>query len=357
MNRFSRWRTWAVALAIAVLVGACSGQSTQSAPTGDWPEQPVTVDLGSAQVEAQGPPKRLAIFIAGSGNYTYAEGLIKGAQDAADEEGIAYDVFQADFDPQVQYNQVQNAISSGKYDIFALQPANAQMCSLVGKEAAGAGIVTTVLAATLCGTDAQNGDALWSPGTLNMMLGGGNAYEFTEYLNYIIAQNPGNHHALLVSGPDTNGNTKAFDAGVKDVLAAHPEFKTTIVRTDFSTPDAFTKVQNALQGSPDIDIVYTQYVDLTVGAINAAEGLGRAGNIKFYDFGASKVSAELVESGKAAATYPEFPYTAAYKGVQAIFAARRGEDPGPRVQGKEQYLPGSPTIITQQELPDLHVEW
>ena len=101
-----------------------SSMVSQAGPT-QAQDAPVKVDLGNAIVEVSGPPKRLAVFIAGSGKYTYSNALIEGAQDAAKAAGIEADVFQANFDATVQYNQVQNAITSGKYDLFALQPANA----------------------------------------------------------------------------------------------------------------------------------------------------------------------------------------------------------------------------------------
>ena len=344
-------RTCALGLVLIAAVAGCGSTHSTNNDDSATPSTKVTVDVGSGQVPVSGKPKRLAVFVAGSRQYTYTQALISGATDAADAVGLAHDVFQANFDPATQFAQVQSALSSGKYDMFALQPVDASLCSLINKQAVLAKVLVGVMATTLCGQDAKSGEALWSPGTVDMVLTGGNAANFQTLFGRIVKDNPGPQEALYLEGPESNGTTKAFESGVE----APKGWKVTRIYTDFSTPDAYAKVQNALQANPGVTLIYSSYVDDTVGALNAAQALGR-NNIRFYDFGGSMVSKNLVLSGKVKATAPFLPLSTGKFTVESLLRAREG-DKVDRVSGPANYAPNVPAVIDPTVAKSFKPEW
>ena len=70
---------------------------------------------------------------------------IKGAQDAAKKYGVTVDMFDSNWTPATQFNQAQNAISSGKYQaILAEMNDGNQACAILSKEAPAKGVMAMI---------------------------------------------------------------------------------------------------------------------------------------------------------------------------------------------------------------------
>lgn len=104
-------------LAVAVTAGCGSGTSSTS-----------TANTGTSKAAGAG---RIALLLAVQANP--ASGAVtEGAKAEAAKEGAQLDVFDAGFDAQKQYSQMQDAITTGKYKGLLVQAVDgSSICSLV----------------------------------------------------------------------------------------------------------------------------------------------------------------------------------------------------------------------------------
>src|ERR1700737_2533441 len=72
---------------------------------------------GSAQSSGSSHPVRIALFVLATAN-AYSAGHIQGATAEAKKLGATLKVFDGGFDATKQYNQLQDATTSGQYDAF-----------------------------------------------------------------------------------------------------------------------------------------------------------------------------------------------------------------------------------------------
>jgi ribose transport system substrate-binding protein len=343
-----------VALALmgaTLVVAACGGSDSASE------SETTAVDVGSGTVDIATEPTDVAMFVAGSASgYTFTAALEKGAEKAASENGMKVEFFEANFDPAAQYSQVQSALASGKYDAFVIQPTSPQLCKLLRDAAVENDVLVTVIGATLCGQDHETGDKLWSPGTLTYVGGQYGVPGFTAYVEDIVADNPGPQKAIQVIGPKEFGVTRAWFEAVDPIYEANPQFDVVAtVYTDYTTPDAFRKTQDALQGNPDVGIVISQYGDLTRGVVRAADALERD-DLKIYDFGGSAESVDLMDKGKVQATFATYPRSMGSAAIEAIVAAAAGEEV-PRFIEKDGNPDGLESVLDSSDVRKLEPQF
>lgn len=300
--------------------------SSEAAPSSSPADQGVTVPIGDQEVTVTPPIKSVALFIAGSAaNYTWSAAAEEGAKSAAEADNVELTIFEANFDPVAQFNQVQNAITSGKYQGLVIQPVSAQMCDIVGTDAVKNNLLVVSIGATLCGQDDQEADGLWSPGTLTFVGGQYGVPGFIDFTSAVLAQNPGPQKVIQVIGPEDYGVTRGWNAAIDQTWKGDPNFEVVAtVYTDYSTPDAYNKVLDALQANPETTVIVSQYIDMTKGVVKAVEDLGRT-DIKVYDFAGSAESVKLVQEGKAVATFASYPKSIGAAAIQAIVDAANGQ--------------------------------
>lgn len=100
---------------------------------------------------------RIALLLASSAN-AGSTAVAAGVQDQADDAGAEVDVLSADFDPQRQFSQMQDAITTGKYDGILVQPLDgSSICGAVG-QAVAAGIAVGSVNSAI-GTDFSSPDS------------------------------------------------------------------------------------------------------------------------------------------------------------------------------------------------------
>ncbi|GAA2591666.1 hypothetical protein GCM10010399_22760 [Dactylosporangium fulvum] len=326
--RLKRSSVWLGAcLAVIALATAACGTSPDAGGSSGSTAGTTKVDVGDGQTVNAKPVRNVAFLMGGSvATNEYAAALAKGAKEAAEKYGVDLSIFEANFDINTQYNQLQNTLTSGKYQAMIVQPTTPQVCKQVQQGVKRYQVLITVLGSTLCGQDDSSGDELASPGTVSFVGGMYNTPGQEAFLKDCIAHSPGKHQALALLGPEYFGTTKAWKAAGKLVLPDNPDFRITReVNTNWSTPDAFKRVQDALQGAPDIDVIISAQSDLTKGAVRAIKSLGREGKIRVYEMGGGKDSVALVQSGEVYSTFPTYPKSSAYAALEALVKASKGE--------------------------------
>ncbi|MDO8212225.1 sugar ABC transporter substrate-binding protein [Conexibacter sp. CPCC 206217] len=330
-HRFGRVGALAGAVAVIALAGCGSDSSsggsgsTGSSDSGSSGE--VSVDVGTGTpVKVSGKP-RIAFYIFGGGN-AYGVAERKGALRAAADYGVDVTLYDGAFDAQKQFNQVQTAINSGRFNAFSLDPVDANLvCNLASRTAPARGIVVSVFDQPLCGRYAQPTiEGLWQPGTLNFVAGYFTIQRMHDWLEAIVREFPGPQKVGLITGLAVDSLSKDFDSEVERVKQEHPEFEVAgEQRTDYTTTKGYAAAQTLLQANPDLTLIISDYSDLTVGASKAIEQAGKSDQVKLADFGGSSAVTRMVQDGSVALTTPTYPYSEATNSIKSLVDAFEGK--------------------------------
>lgn len=328
MSRTRKHRVAILAAALTTLAltaTACSSPGGSPAPAGET----VQIDVGTSTPVSASTPLRVAVALPGTNN-SYLQAQIEQVKsDIAKIPGAEVTIFDGKFDATTQYNSLQTIIQSGKYNAILLPSLDSNLnCKVATEQAPAKNIVVVAMTTALCGRTVNEGDELWAPGTLAFVGGVDTVEYWTDYLEYVIAQNPGPQKVIMLKGPDNIGITINLDAAIEKVTAAHPEFQIVAeANTDYSIPQGNQKAADMLQAHPDATILFSAYVTLTQGAVQAVQAAGRTGEIKIYDKGSSKYSIEQLEAGTILASAPEYPRTTITSALQQVVDALDGKAP------------------------------
>ncbi len=316
----------AIMTALILTTTACAGGGT-STPVDEG--EAVSVDVGTGTPISLSEPLRIAVALPGTNNSYLQAQVDQIKADVAKIPGAEVTIFDGKFDPTTQFNELQTIIQSGKYNAILLPSLDSNLnCKLVTEEAPKANIAVVAMTTALCGRTVNEGEELWAPGTLSYVGGLDTVEYFTQYLEYIVAENPGPQKVIILKGPDNIGITINLDAAIAKVTAAHPEFEIVAqANTDYSIPQGNEKATDLLQAHPDATIVFCAYVTLTQGTLQAVEAAGRQGELRIYDKGTSEYSIEQLLAGTIEASSPEYPRTVITASLQQLVDALAGKEP------------------------------
>lgn len=300
-------------------MGAASGASGACTPK--------KINVGGGMTIKGGCDKlKIAYFSAGSNN-VYLQAGIKAAKDTAKKAGADMTIFDGSFDAKKQYDQIQNAITSKKFNAFVSEVIDPrQECKILTQTAPKAGIVVSNVNQPLCGKGLAIGAAQYNPGTLTFVGGTQGKQAFHDWFFQVAKENPGPQKVLVLTGPDGSTQTLSTDLAIKNLKTAYPKFKIVAeVRTDYSVAQAFAKTQPVLQAHSDFTILMGNYSDLTRGIAQAVNAAGKNGKYKIYDSGGSSWAFDALKKGQIVSTRVYTPYTEVQKGVQALADAWKGK--------------------------------
>lgn len=288
---------------------------------------PHEIDLGEGKTVTGGCGPLKIAFLTAATNNVYLQAGIQGAKDAAKKVGAELEVFDSNWDPATQYNQVQNILSGGEFNaILAEMNDGNQACQILTEDAPKANVLVAVANLPLCGRATEEGNDLWSPGTLNFVGGSQGNEAFRDWIMEIAEKNPGPQKVAVVTGPDLNANTINTDAAIKAAQEKYPDFNVVaVVRTDYSVLQGNEKTAPLLQANPDLTILIGNYSDITRGAAQAVKQAGMGDQVRIYDSGGNKWAFQAVKNGVITSTRTLTPYTEMYVGVEALAAAWKGE--------------------------------
>jgi ribose transport system substrate-binding protein len=289
-----------------------------------------TVDLGAGHKVSYkaGQRTKFVFFNFGSG-FSYTAAIVKGAQDRAKALGVELDVLDAQVNPQRQVQQIQNAITSGKYaGGFVLPIAEGLLCDLGTQVGPSKNFMLVATNSPLCGREANEGEDTWAPGTLSFVSAGQEISKFKSWADYIQKDSSGEQKVIALVGPEQTGQSRNAVAALKQVQKEHPEFKIIdTVYTDFTTATALTKMQDALQTHGDATVVASIYSELTKSTVTVLKQQGLGGKVKVYDVGADSSVLPLIANGNVEMSYPYYPQTMGATALQSLVDARLGKTP------------------------------
>jgi len=317
----------------------------------------VKIDVGNGEpvVVDNSKPIKIALFIE-IGTNSAVQKTVEGAKVEAAKHNIQVDVFDARFDIARQVNQMQNALNSGYNAWIVAAIEGQQVCNMAAVEAPKQNIVVAVVTMAICGRSVNEGDAMWSPGTLTYIGGNEAPSAFEALMLQALKDSPGPLKVGLLTGQELHPITKAFDKAAAEVRKTHPDFDVVATyRTDYSPEMNQQKTQAMLLSHPDINAVIGVYTNMSKGVIPALEAAGKLGKVKVYEAGGTTWSVDALKKGWIQATTGYYRETAAATAVNAIVDAWAGRPVRRAVMNDgHALLPGQPAgkvaIITTANL-------
>lgn len=336
----------AAALAASALLLALTGCTTASSQAGS------TESASDAPTVSDPKDLKVAYFSAGSSNQ-YLQASIEEAKTVATEGGFSLDVFDGQFDAQVQFNQMQTALTSGKYNTFVVEPNDGNLvCDLLTKDAPAAGVMVSVFNLPICGRATNLGEDTWEPGTVTYV-GGQTLDVYEAWVDEVIKANPDGGKIALISGPDLNANSICFFKAA-EAFKDNPKFEVVAEQTtDYTTPKAFEAAQTIVQANPDLDILMSNFSGMTRGVVQATGGT----DISVYDFGGDQWALDNVGSGTITSTVMMLPRQETRDAIEAVVKYVSGDDVAKFINLTDSSsLPGTP-FVTKDNVGDFTAEY
>lgn len=347
--RPGRLRLAALATVAIVAFSACSSAAT-TAPSA----APSTATSPSAAASAAASPSAAAktlqiAYLSFAVANSYDAPMLAAAQAAAAAGNAQLTVFDANNDPAAQTKQLQDAVSSGKYDGIIVQPIY------------GGGLVTGVQAAIaakiavgnidqILGTDFTTADsqvqglsanAVFVPSQMGDKMG-----QLTVKACAAANANPckvGYIYSVKASGLDGALRTafdKAIAAGTNIQVVAEGE-------SFYQVALGLKAAQDMLTAHSDLSVIVGADQSIT-GALTAVTAAGRKGKVELVGYGGAAVALQGVQSGDRFGTVMQAPASEGRIGVTDLIQAIRTGTPVPGVDVLASFPDGG--IITKDNV-------
>ena len=351
MKITKRYLLAAVAVGALVLSG-CTSPSQQAAQQSEGGDTDVAALTQPEPTVESVSDLKVAYFSAGSSNQYLQAGIAEAKAYAADQ-GFQLDVFDGEFDAQVQFDQMQTALTSGKYNAFAVEPNDGNLvCDLLTTSAPEAGVMVSVFNLPICGRATNLGDETWEPGTVNYV-GGQTLDVYEAWVEQVKEQYPDGAKIALISGPDLNANSIAFFQAA-EAFADGPWEVVSQQTTDYTTTQGFQKAQTIMQANPDLDVIMSNFSGMTRGVLQATSG----SDVAVFDFGGDQWALDNVESGNLASTIIMLPRLETRYALQGFVDLIEGKETPVFVNLAElESLPGQSPFVYPDNVAEYEAEY
>jgi ribose transport system substrate-binding protein len=231
-------------------------------------------------------------------------------------------VFDAGNDPKVQYTQLQNVISSGKYQGIITQPIfGAGLAPLVAKAIAkGIKVVNIdqILGANFTTDKPQvkglSANVTFIPSKIGTQLG-------QQTIAACASKNLNPCKVGYIYSIKASTLDVAIYKGFSDAIAKNSAVQIVAEGQSYFTPSiALGAVQNMLQAQPDLNVIVASDQGIQ-GAIQAVDGAKLTGQVLLVGFGASAVGVAGVKAGTWFSDVAQAPASEGSLGMIALIKA------------------------------------
>ena len=346
MNRFLV-KVAAIGLTLLLVAGCGSGTAVPTSPP--EAQEPTAVS---------GEKIRIAVFTAVLGN-TYNQAVVDGVAEAAKAIGAEVVGFSAEYDSTLQINQIQDAITSGKYAAFVVEPTDGVLVAPIVDQAIAAGILVGAADAPV-GTDRttlQPYPGLIAYAAVPCPMQG---KAFGEMIvDACQGKNPCKV-AYMIGMSALKADQERLEA-MHAVLASHPEIQIVSEQEAAYMQDTGLSVmQGVLQAHPDLDVVASAGDQMSLGAAKAVADAGLTGKVTILGNGASKEAIPALKDGTLHATFALLPFTEGRLVGEALVRALQGGDKTAKVIDVTTMSPPLPPggpVITKDNVDQFVAEW
>lgn len=343
-------RTIASAAVVSMLGALTVGCSTASSQVR---EEASVADQGHTDV-TQVSDLKVAYFSPANSN-TFLQAASDAAQKFADEHGFQLDVFDAGFVSKTQYDQLQSALTSGRYNAFAIDTIDGNLeCDILSKEAPSQGILVGILTVPICDRTLNEGEDLWTPGTTTYV-GGQDLAIYRDWVEQVKADYPDGAKIALVTGPNLSGTTINMMKAAEDFSEDDGYEVVAHQATDYTTPQAFKAAQTIIQANPDVDVIMSHYSGMTRGIV---EAVGGKSQVAIYDSGGDQWALDQVASGTIKSTIMALPRTEIELVLQSFIDIVEGRTPEKVIDvSRDQRFPDSSPFVYQDNVAEYTPEY
>lgn len=327
-----RIRTGLGALAVAALV---AGLATASA--------------GAAGAKTG----RIAYLIGGLGN-TYLTAQVDAAKAAAKERGLVIDIIAGDFTPATQLGQIQDAISSGKYDGIVAETADGNTaCKPL--RAAAKKLPIAVVTSPICGSNPYTPGTVKFSGRIDFQDGQTTAQLACQALGGAPAE------IAFVTGIVALSSVQLFNKGfVAGIKKGCPNAKIVASPAGNYDPAAsLAAAQDVLQAHPNISLIATGADNMTVAVAKGLKSAGKLGQVKLVGYGGTKEAFALIKKGDMYGTVMLLPSQESSIGVHAVADALEGKPIAQKIylEKDDPIFKGKGNIITKANVAQYTAQW
>ena len=302
---------------------------------------------------AQDEPLKIAYLSFAIAN-SYDAPMLAAAKEAAAAGGAEIVEFDANNDPGVQTQQLQDAVTSGEYDGILVQPIF------------GAGLVTPVQDAIAAGVPVGNVDQILGE---DMTTSGAQVDGLSANVVFVPSEIGRKMGELTVQAcadldPCEVGYIDAFGQIPLDIsiraafdaaIAANPAINVVAQGIGMFNPaQGLTAGQDMLSAQPGIDVVVGSDQAIT-GVLEAVEAAALDHPVQTIGYGGGEVAIADVASGVRYATVMQMPATEGRLAVEHLISAIRSGEPVPGVDPVSE-LPND-GIVTQETAGEFTAEW
>jgi ribose transport system substrate-binding protein len=314
-----------------------------------------TLGLAGCSSDSSGGDAPQIAYMSFAVTNSYDSPMLAAAKAVAEADGAVVTVFDANNDPNAQYQQLQDVITSGKYQGIITQPIFGTGLVDLVSQAIEAGIkvvnMDQILGPDLTTFESQveglSGNVVFVPTELGSKLG-------EQVVDACASQkldpcNVGYMYNIKASALDV-ATKEAFDAAI-----AGSPVKIVAEGEGFFTPSfALKAVQDMLQAQPGINLIAGSDQSIQ-GAVQAIDGAGLTGKILLVGFGGSSTAVTGVASGAWFADVAQAPATTGKLAMQQLLDALKNGTVTPGTNP----LAGLPNngVITKDTASQFTGEW
>lgn len=305
----------AAAVAVAALaLAACSSSTSSGSST--------TTASAAASTSAPAAPKAMNIaYLSFAVDNTYDAPMLAAAQAVASTDGAKLTVFDANNNPQTQFNQLQTAISSGQYNGIITQPiVSTGLVSLV-EQAIAKGIkvvnMDQIMGPSLS-TDAPqvtglSANVTFVPTKIGTQLG-------QQVVAACASKNLNPCKVGYLYDIKASSLDEAIYGGFTAAIKGSPVQVVTNGQSFFTPTTGETAVQQMLQAQPGLNLVVGSDQGIE-GATVALQTAHLTGKVLLVGYGASSAAIAGVASGAWFSDVAQAPASEGRLAVQALVKA------------------------------------
>jgi galactofuranose transport system substrate-binding protein len=309
-------------VAILAAQGCGAGNPSTSPSTGDQQHRSGTLKVLAFDKMAARPTKKYRIaYLAECISNPYCQTRLKGFQAAAKKYGFEFKVFDANFNPQTQLQQVQDAVAQG-FDGYVFAPtAAAPGCTMWARFLKPTGKPVVTLDIPMCK------DADYTPGVAATVTMVRQAY-FNADVDYAFRSCKSECMVAAIGGFTGSDLFTVWERAIAQGKAKFPNVKVVSDQpANFDPRVALQVVGDALRAHPDLNMVISPWDDMTRGAEQAIVAAGKkpGKDVRIYSTGATKVGVQRVKQGLWNETMIFLPFQESYYAAVALIMALEGK--------------------------------
>jgi ABC-type sugar transport system substrate-binding protein len=312
-----------LSLAAALAAQGCgSGNRSSTQAAAENNQHSGTSKVLAFDKTAAKPTKKYRIaYLAECINNPYCETRVKGIQAAAKKYGFEFKVFDANFTPQTQLQQVQDAVAQG-FDGYVFAPvAAAAGCTLWDRFMKPTGKPVVTLDIPMCK------DPDYTPGVAATVTMVRQAY-FNQHVDFAFRSCKSKCKVAAIGGFTGSDLFTLWERAIAQGKAKFPNVQVVSDQPGkFDPRVALQVIGDALRANPDLDLVISPWDDMTRGAEQAIVAAGKkpGRDVRIYSTGATKVGSQRVTQGAWNETSIFLPFEESYYAAVALIMALEGK--------------------------------